>query len=176
MGIQKSENLSYLQKWYLDLKPATITFYNSKTEARIVEPSYVAVSIQSGGAVPPGRIPLGRPLAVGKAALSYQNTQDTAVFSPFRDGEIADYGLSLYFLRSFLTQITPRFTLFKPVFCIRTQEQTSSVQERAWIDAGLQLGARRVYLYDEAFSAILNQIPKNKSLKDAVIIHIEPQN
>ena len=76
MGIQKSENLSYLQKWYLDLKPATITFYNSKTEVRIVEPSYVAVSIQSGGAVPPGRIPLDRPLAVGKAALSYQNTQE----------------------------------------------------------------------------------------------------
>ncbi len=174
MGIEKKKTFGYFQKWYLDLKPSTVTFYHTKTETRIVEPSYVAVPLQTAGAVPNHTL-LGQPLAAGKAALAYQGTPDTAVFSPFRHGEIANYGLSVYFLKTFLSQLTPKLTLHKPVFFVHTQEQTTPVEERAWLDAGLQLGARRVYLYREPFSTLLNQLPQNKLLQNAIILHADPQ-
>ena len=45
MVISENKNYGYLYRWYLDLKPSMITFYNTKTGERIVEPSYVAMEI-----------------------------------------------------------------------------------------------------------------------------------
>lgn len=182
----KGENYGYIEKWYLDLKPSTITFYNTKTGERVEEPSYVAVEIkgrrsytdpETGKTIPTGRILLGQPLAEGKRALAYQGRQDVAVFSPFREGQIASWSLSSHFIRTFLLKVRPK-SLFKPVLCIHTQEQTTPVEERAFVDAGLYVGARRVYLYKESLPVILDNIAKKKikEIKDPIVIHIEPQD
>ena len=182
---QKDGCFGYLQNWYLDFKPSTITFYNMKTGARIVEPSYVAVKIQrklsppSDRSNPASAVPLGQPFAVGKEALSYQNTQDVMVFSPFRQGQLANYGMSIHFFKTFLKQIAPNVAWLKPVVCLRAQEYTTDVEERALVDAGLQAGAGRVFLYTGPLSALLTQIPKlpkNSVFKNAIIIDIEPQD
>ena len=186
MVISENKDYGYLQKWYLDLKPSMITIYNTKTGVRIVEPSYVAMEIkgersytdpETGKMVPSGDILLGKPLAVGKKALAYQGRQDMAVVSPFRDGQIANYGLALYFLKKLIRQVLPKVILFKPIICIRAQEQVTEVEERALIDISIQAGGRRVFLYKEPLSVILDSIAekKIKELKDPIVIHIEPQ-
>lgn len=52
------------------------------------------------------------------------------------------------------------------------------MEARAFVDAGLYVGAQRVYLYKESLPVILDNIAKNKikEIKDAVVIHIEPQD
>jgi len=169
----KDGGLGYFQPWYFDLKPSTITFHNSKSGERIVEPSYVAVEMDKTS---PGLISLGRPLAVGKAALAYQDDPNVAVFSPFRRGQIAHYTTAEYFIKTLLTRLTPKMTLVKPVLCIHVQEQTTEVEERALLDVGIMAGARKVYLYTDPLSTLLSHLPENKSLKDAIILHIEPQD
>lgn len=186
MIISENKDYGYLQKWHLDLKPCMVTMYNTKTGERVEEPSYVAMEIrgersytdpETGKTVPSGEIFLGPPLAVGRKALAYQGRPDVAVFSPFRDGQIANWGLSSYFIRTFLSQVRPK-SLFKPTLCIHTQPQTTPVEAQAFIDAGLYAGARRVYLYEESFPEILNYISekKIKKIKDPIVIHIEPQS
>lgn len=186
MVTAKTENHGYLDKWYLDLEPSTITFYDTKTSMRIVDLSYMAMEVkkspapvdpETGREAPTKTILLGQPLAVGRKALAYQGRPDVAVFSPFRDGQIANWGLSSYFIRTFLSQVRPQ-SLFKPTLCIHTQPQTTPVEAQAFIDAGLYAGARRVYLYEESFPEILNYISekKIKKIKDPIVIHIEPQS
>ena len=187
MVISENKNYGYLYRWYLDLKPSMITFYNTKTGERIVEPSYVAMEIkgertytdpETGKTIPSEVLLLGPPLAVGKKALAYQGRRDMVVISPFRDGQIANYGLALYFLRKLICQVLPKVILFKPIICIRAQEQTSEGEERALIDISIQAGGRRVYLYKEPLSVILDSIAqkKIKEFKDPIVIHIEPQD
>ena len=56
---------------------------------------------------------------------------------------------------------------------MRVQEQTTDVEERAIIDAGVQSGARKVFLYQEPLSALLDAAPTWKELRNALVIHIE---
>ena len=46
------------------------------------------------------------------------------------------------------------------------------------IDISIQAGGRRVYLYKEPLSVILDSIAqkKIKEFKDPIVIHIEPQD
>ena len=96
MVISENKNYGYLYRWYLDLKPSMITFYNTKTGERIVEPSYVAMEIkgertytdpETGKTIPSEVLLLGPPLAVGKKALAYQGRRDMVVISPFGMGK-----------------------------------------------------------------------------------------
>jgi len=163
--------------WRYQFKPSTITVYNTKTGAHVEGPSYVAVSTKETGKALGRFTSSGRVLAVGQEALVYQNVENVVVYSPFRDGQIADWDASVCFLWSLLQQVISKVRLFKPVLCIHAQQQVTEVEERALIDAGLRLGARRVYLYQESLPAILEKISQNqiKALKNAIVIHIEPQ-
>lgn len=177
MNTWKDGGSGHFHSWYLDLKPSTVTFYHPKTQTRIVEPSYVAAERKgppSHGADPGGFVTLGRLLAVGKEALAYQNTPDVAVFSPFRRGQIAHYASAQCFLRSFLSQFTSKSRLFRPVLFLHTQEQTTEVEERALLEAGLQAGARRVFLYGESLPFLLDRLSQDKLFQNAIVIHIDP--
>lgn len=174
--------------WYQSFVPSTVTLHSIRTGAQIQEPSLVALEIDATaqrqipfcieegfGAPLPA---LKRCLAVGRAALEYQNTPGMAVFSPLRCGQIADYTAAQYLFRGLLEQLRPKFslsTLFKPVICIHVQEHTTEVEERALIDAGIQLGARRVLLYWDSLPAMLERAQNDPRLRNGYILHIEPQ-
>lgn len=172
----------HLYNWYLDLKPSAITLHRIKTGKRIEEPSLVAARVKKVECA--GQDPytedsflITQFLAVGQAALEYQDSRDVMVFSPFRHGQIAHYFAVEYMIKAMLKQVMPKFPLLKPVLCIRVQQQTTEVEERALIDAGLMAGARKVFLYKQPLPVLL-QIAQNTqfpNLKNAYVLHIEPQ-
>ena len=155
------------ENWYLEFTPAQITIHSLKTGRQVREPSLVAV-----GASQPNQL-----LAVGKDALQYQNNPEAVVFSPFRQGKIAQYPAAQALLKALLKQAGCGTVLIpKPVMCIHTQEHTSQVEEVALAEAAIQCGARKVFLYTESLPAMLDLARSRRDLQSAVLIHIESQN
>lgn len=155
------------ENWYLEFTPAQITIHSLKTGRQVREPSLVAV-----GASQPNQL-----LAVGKDALQYQNNPEAVVFSPFRQGKIAQYPAAQALLKALLKQAGCGAVLIpKPVMCIHTQEHTSQVEEVALAEAAIQCGARKVFLYTESLPAMLDLARSRRDLQSAVLIHIESQD
>lgn len=175
--------------WYQTFPASTVTIHRVRTGEQVQEPSLVALELDTAA---PRQSPfcieagfhapfpaLKRCLAVGRGALDHQDTPGTAVFSPLRHGQIADYTAAQYMLRELYRQVrskSPASALLKPVFCVHEQEYTTEVEERALIEAGIQLGARRVLLYQDSFSAMLNRARNDSALLNSYILHIEPQD
>ena len=144
------------ENWYLEFTPAQITIHSLKTGRQVREPSLVAV---------------------GKDALQYQNNPEAVVFSPFRQGKIAQYPAAQALLKALLKQAGCGAVLIpKPVMCIHTQEHTSKVEEVALAEAAIQCGARKVFLYTESLPAMLDLARSRRDLQSAVLIHIESQD
>ena len=155
------------ENWYLEFTPAQITIHSLKSGRQVREPSLVAV-----GASQPNQL-----LAVGKDALQYQNNPEAVVFSPFRQGKIAQYPAAQALLKALLKQAGCGTVLIpKPVMCIHTQEHTSQVEEVALAEAAIQCGARKVFLYTESLPAMLDLARSRRDLQSAVLIHIESQD
>lgn len=180
-ALQNGAN-GHFYNWYLDLRPSNIILHSVRTGERIEEPSLVAVrtkQVECAGQDPytEDSFLITQFLAVGQAALEYTDSQDAAVFSPFRHGQIAHYFAAEYLIKTLLKQISPKFLLLKPVLCIRVQQQTTEVEERALIDAGLMAGARNVFLYKQPLPVLLKivQNTQTPNLKNAYVLHIEPQ-
>ena len=182
----KEQNIgTILEEWACRFTPADVTLHNLKTGEDIREISLVAAQVktveQTGKNPRTGEEATGRHtvihryLAAGKAAQVYESTPDVVVFSPLRYGQIAHFEATEYMFREFMKQLTPGIRLFKPVLCVRVQEQTTNVEERAIIDAGVQSGAGKVFLYQEPLSAFLDAAPMWKELRNALVIHIEPR-
>ena len=173
-------------RWYQSFAPSVITFHNVRTGEQAREPSLIA--LEAGGAekgkLPPYvmgdvgvSLPVERVRAVGGAALAYRGDSGAVVFSPLRNGQIADYTASQHLFRELYRRVrSGPAVLMKPVLCVHTQEHTTEVEERALIDAGIQMGARRVLLYRNSFSAMLDKARNDPRLRSGYILHIEPQD
>ena len=74
---------------------------------------------------------------------------------PLREGVISDYDMTERMLREFLHKVTGGFQLFKPRVIICVPSGITEVEERAVVDAGIQAGARRVYLIEAPLAAAL---------------------
>jgi len=155
-----------LADWYQEFPPAEITVHNLKTGKQIREPSLMAVA----RAVPE------KLAAVGRAALACQNAPDTVVFSPFRRGQVAHYQAALLLIRSLLEQVGSRLPVPRPVMCVHIQERTTQVEEQALGELAIQAGARKVFLYTDPLSVMLDSAQNHKELRHAILIHIEPQD
>lgn len=142
---------------------------------RIKKKEVLGTDPATGASLTATHTALGQILAVGRAALEYKSAPDVAVFSSFRHGQIAHYSAAEYFFKALLKQFLPKAALFKPVLCIHVQPQTTEVEERAIIDAGIQAGARKIFLYQESLSFLLDHFHTFGVPKDAIIIHIDPQ-
>lgn len=109
------------------------------------EPSVVAVDRQTGKVLQAGeeaRQMLGR------------TPGDLIAVRPLREGVITDYTIAEAMVRAFLQKAAPgRF--LKPRLLICVPSGISEVAERAVVEAGLQAGARRVYLMEEPLAAAL---------------------
>ncbi|MDY4965812.1 MAG: rod shape-determining protein [Dysosmobacter sp.] len=175
---------STLEPWLRELTPARITVLDLKTGGRFTEPSYVAAEYETVTAT--GRNPatgetrtfshlaLRRYLAAGREALRYEDAPNVLVFSPFRDGQVAQYDGAEFLVRDFLKRIRPGFHLTKPVLCLKTRERTTQVEERALIDLGIQSGGRKVFLFQEPLSALEDGNGSFPGLSQAVVFDILP--
>ena len=109
------------------------------------EPSVVAVDRRTGAV-----------LQVGEAARQMlgRTPGDLLAVRPLREGIISDCTIAEAMVRAFLHKAAPG-RLLKPRLLVCVPSGISEVAERAVVEAGLQAGARRVYLMEEPLAAAL---------------------
>jgi rod shape-determining protein MreB len=96
----------------------------------------------------------GRLLNVGMAAqrMLGRTPGNIVAIRPLRDGAISDYDMTERMLRE-LVRKAINFSLFKPRIIISVSSGITEVEERAVIDAGIEAGARKVYLMEAPLAA-----------------------
>ncbi len=131
----------------IDLGSSTILVYVKGRGIVAREPAVVAMDKDSN-----------RLLAVGREAQQMlgRTPGNIVAVRPLQEGVISDYTVTERMLRYFLQRINRRgffSSLWKPRVIISVPSGVTEVEERAVIDAGMQAGARRVYLIEEPLAA-----------------------
>lgn len=129
----------------IDLGTSSVLVAGTGRGIFLEEPSVVAVDRQSG-----------RVLAVGEVARQMlgRTPGDLIAIRPLREGVITDYTVAQAMLRHFLQKAVSG-RLLKPRVLLCVPSGVTEVEERAVVDAGLQSGARQVYLMEEPLAAAL---------------------
>jgi len=109
------------------------------------EPSVVAVSSDN------------KIIAVGKEAkmMLGKSPDDITVFRPLRSGVIADYRITLAMLKYFIRKAMGLFWISRPDVMISIPVGATSTERKAVIDAGIEAGAKRVFLIKEPLAAAI---------------------
>lgn len=129
----------------IDLGTATILVYIKDKGVVLREPSVVAVDKNNGKLLKVG--------ADAQAMLG-RTPGNIIAIRPLREGVISDYDMTERMLREFIRKVMS-VRLFKPRVVICVPSGITEVEERAVIDAGIQAGARRVYLIEEPLAAAI---------------------
>ena len=130
----------------IDLGTASVLVYVKGKGVVLNEPSVVAIDKNTGKLLKVG----------GDAQAMLGRTPGNIVaIRPLREGVISDYDMTERMLREFLHKVTGGFQLFKPRVIICVPSGITEVEERAVIDAGIQAGARKVYLIEEPVAAAI---------------------
>ncbi|MDD4509725.1 MAG: rod shape-determining protein MreB [Oscillospiraceae bacterium] len=129
----------------IDLGTASILVYVKGKGVVLHEPSVVAIDKNSG-----------KLLKVGTDAQKMlgRTPGNIVAIRPLREGVISDYDMTERMLKEFIRK-SVSFRLFKPRVVICVPSGITEVEERAVIDAGIQAGARRVYLIEEPVAAAI---------------------
>ena len=129
----------------IDLGTASILVFVQGKGVVLREPSVVAIDKNSG-----------RLLKVGEEAQQMlgRTPGNIVAIRPLREGVISDYDMTERMLREFIHKVA-HFRLLKPRVVICVPSGITEVEERAVIDAGIQAGARRVYLIEEPLAAAI---------------------
>ncbi|MCL2085006.1 MAG: rod shape-determining protein MreB [Oscillospiraceae bacterium] len=129
----------------LDLGTASILVFVKGKGIVLREPSVVAIDKSTG-----------RLLKVGTEAQKMLGRTPGSIVAmrPLREGVISDYDMTERMIKEFLRKVSG-FRLFKPRLVICVPSGITEVEERAVIDAGMQAGARRVYLIEEPVAAAI---------------------
>ena len=129
----------------IDLGTASVLIYVKDKGIVLQEPSVVSIDKNSG-----------KLLKVGTEAQQMlgRTPGNIIAIRPLRDGVISDYDMTERMLREFIRKVAP-IRLFKPRVVICIPSGITEVEERAVIDAGIQAGARRVYLIEEPLAAAI---------------------
>ena len=129
----------------MDLGTASVLVYIKGKGIVLNEPSVVAIDKDTG-----------KQLKVGTDAQAMlgRTPGNIVAIRPLREGVISDYEVTENMIREFLHKIVG-FQLFKPRIIICVPSGITEVEERAVIDAGIQAGARRVYLIEEPVAAAI---------------------
>ena len=129
----------------IDLGTASVLVYIKGKGIVLREPSVVALDKNSG-----------KLLKVGADAQQMlgRTPGNIVAIRPLREGVISDYDMTERMLREFIRKVAP-IRLFKPRVIICVPSGITEVEERAVVDAGLQAGARKVYLIEEPLAAAL---------------------
>ncbi len=127
----------------IDLGTATVLVFVKGKGVVLREPSVVALDKNTG-----------RLLKVGTDAQKMlgRTPGNIVAIRPLREGVISDYDMTERMIKEFIKKLVG-FRLFKPRVVICVPSGITEVEERAVIDAGMQAGARRVYLIEEPVAA-----------------------
>ena len=130
----------------IDLGTASVLVYIKGKGVVLNEPSVVAIDKNTG-----------RLLKVGAEAQAMlgRTPGNIVAIRPLREGVISDFDMTERMLKEFIRKAAS-FRLFKPrVVIICVPSGITEVEERAVVDAGIQAGARRVYLIEEPVAAAI---------------------
>lgn len=110
------------------------------------EPSVVAVSLDEN-----------KILAVGEVAKEMMGrTPDTIrIYRPLKDGVIADFRVTQAMLKHFIEKVSGKWQFFKPELMVGVPAGITSTERRAVIEAGMNAGAKTVYLVKEPVLAAI---------------------
>ena len=122
----------------IDLGTATVLVAVKGKGIVTREPSVVAMDKNSG-----------RLLKVGMAAqrMLGRTPGNIVAIKPINAGVISDCDMTERMLRELVRKVTS-FSLIKPRILISVPSGITEVEERAVIEAGMQAGARKVYLIE----------------------------
>jgi len=129
----------------IDLGTASILVYVKGKGIVLREPSVVAIDKNSG-----------KLLAVGIEAQKMlgRTPGNIIAMRPMQDGVISDYDMTERMLKEFIRKVCG-FHIIKPRIMICVPSGITKVEERAVIDAGIQAGARKVYIIEEPVAAAI---------------------
>ena len=129
----------------IDLGTASVLIYVKDKGIVLNEPSVVAIDKDTG-----------KLLKVGKDAQAMlgRTPGNIVAIRPLREGVISDYEVTERMIKEFIHKVAG-FQFFKPRIIICVPSGITEVEERAVIDAGIQAGARRVYLIEEPVAAAI---------------------
>ena len=130
----------------IDLGTASVLVYIKGKGVVLREPSVVAMDKNTGKLLKVG--------AEAQAMLG-RTPGNIVAIRPLREGVISDYDMTERMLKEFIHKVTGGFQLFKPRVIICVPSGITEVEERAVVDAGIQAGARRVYLIEEPVAAAI---------------------
>ena len=132
----------------IDLGTANTLVYMKGRGIIMREPSVVAVDPRSDEL---------RVRSVGHEAKAVIGRAPGSIVAvrPLKDGVIADFDITAAMLQSFIRQACGNSILAHPRVVICVPSGITEVEERAVIDAGIQAGARRVYLIEEPVAAAI---------------------
>lgn len=130
----------------IDLGTASVLVYVKGRGVILNEPSVVAIDKNSG-----------RLLKVGADAQAMlgRTPGNIVAIRPLREGVISDYDMTERMLKEFIRKVSTGFQLMKPRIIICVPSGITEVEERAVVDAGIQAGARKVYLIEEPVAAAI---------------------
>ncbi|MCC8182233.1 MAG: rod shape-determining protein MreB [Clostridiales bacterium] len=137
--------MRFVRDMGIDLGTASVLVYVQGKGVVLREPSVVAIDKTTG-----------RLLKVGTDARKMlgRTPGNIVAIRPLRDGVISDYDMTERMLKEFIRKAAPvRF--FKPRVVVCVPSGITEVEERAVIDAGIQAGARKVYLIEEPVAAAI---------------------
>ena len=129
----------------IDLGTASVLIYIKGQGIVLNEPSVVAMDKNTGKLLKVGR---------DAQAILCSSHENIVAIRPLRDGVISDYDMTERMLKEFIHKVNG-FQLFKPRVIICVPSGITEVEERAVIDAGIQAGARSVYLIEEPVAAAI---------------------
>jgi len=130
----------------IDLGTCNSLVFHPRKGIILQEPSVVAINVEENTI-----------LAVGKRAKEMVGRTPDAisVYRPLKDGVIADYRVTEAMLKYFIRKALGSFYFFKPELMIGIPAGITSTEKRAVIGAGMNAGAKAVYLAQEPILAAI---------------------
>ncbi len=129
----------------IDLGTASVLVYVKGKGIVLNEPSVVALDKNTGKLLKVG--------AEAQAMLG-RTPGNIVAIRPLREGVISDYDMTERMLREFIHKVAG-VSFFRPRVLICIPSGITEVEERAVVDAGIQAGARKVYLIEEPVAAAI---------------------
>ncbi|MBE6964160.1 MAG: MreB/Mrl family cell shape determining protein [Ruminococcaceae bacterium] len=129
----------------IDLGTASVLVYVKGKGVVLNEPSVVAMDRNTGKLLKVG---------TDAEAMLGRTPGNIVAIRPLREGVISDYDMTERMLREFIHKAVG-FSFFKPRVMICVPSGITEVEERAVIDAGIQAGARKVFLIEEPVAAAI---------------------
>ena len=129
----------------IDLGTASVLVYVKGKGVVLNEPSVVAMDKTTGKLLKVG---------TDAQAMLGRTPGNIIAIRPLREGVISDYDMTERMLKEFIHKVAG-FSFFKPRVIICVPSGITEVEERAVIDAGIQAGARKVYLSEEPVAAAI---------------------